>query len=69
MLTSISVIGYGSNYGTIYTRVLLIFLLGLIAVELQTQTAKIMKNISSNSIYMTRKYSKIDNVKHIVLLG
>jgi len=34
MMTSVSVIGYGSNYSTIYTRVLLIFLLGMIAVAL-----------------------------------
>ena len=28
-----------------------------------------MNNISAKSIYMTRKYSHIENVKHIVLLG
>ena len=68
-MTSVSVIGYGSSYTTIYTRVLLIFLLSIIMVALQDQTTQIMNNISAKSIYMTRKYSHIENVKHIVLLG
>ena len=69
MMTSVSVIGYGSSYYTIYTRVLLCFLLGIIAVALQDQVSQIMNNISAKSEYMTRKYSHIENVKHIVLLG
>jgi hypothetical protein len=69
MLTSMSVIGYGSTYKSYMTQVILIFLLLGAMIALQDQTSQIMTNLSAKSVYMTKRYSKINKVPHIVLLG
>ena len=68
-MTSISVIGYGSYYYTIYFRILTIILLCVIMASIGDQTSIIMENISAKSSFMTKSYSVISNVEHIVLLG
>lgn len=69
IMTSVSIIGYGSTVTTFFGRVFLIFLLAFVFIAIPNQSTKIVTLLGAESTYARRSYKSIDNVDHIVLIG
>lgn len=69
VMTSVSVVGYGSSVVTTPGRIFLIILLALVATAIPEQSSKIYSLLSSKSKYERRKYKATENISHIVLIG
>ena len=69
ILTSISIIGYGSYVVTVEGRVFLIFFLGLTFATIPGKSSEIVRLLGSRSFYQNRDYKKVPSIPHIVLIG
>lgn len=69
IMTTISVIGYGSSVATIYGIIGILVLIGLVMQIINDMSSKIILLSGSQSKYARRLYKASENVPFVVLLG
>ena len=69
MMTSISMVGYGSQIISPIGRISIIIFNSLACVVLPDQCSILVQLVNSRSRYARKTYKSIENVSHIVLIG
>ena len=68
-MTTVSVIGYGSNIVSVWGRVYVIFTMVVLLISIPAQCAELMNLLSRQSIYSRQRYKVIPSIDHIVVTG
>jgi hypothetical protein len=69
MMTTLSLVGYGSDIQSPPGRVSIIFFIALVIAIVPDQCSRLVHLINSKSVYAMKDYKKIDKVPFIVLIG
>lgn len=69
MMTTVSVVGYGSSVVSLQGKMALIIIIIIIVITIPGSASELVTLINSQSKYARDNYDAINNVPHIVLIG
>jgi uncharacterized membrane protein len=69
MMTTISVVGYGSSIYSLEGKMALIVIIIIMVITIPEKAANLMALLNSKSKYALAQYDAVNNVPHIVLIG
>ena len=69
MVTTLSLVGYGSSIQSPTGKISIIFFIALVIVIVPDQCSRLVHLINSKSVYAMKDYKKIDKVPFIILIG
>jgi len=61
-MTTISTVGYGNNFVSIESRILVIFLLWFAVIFVPSQSSELIKILASKSYYSRRSYKAVASI-------
>jgi hypothetical protein len=69
VMTTISTIGYGNPFGSVWSRILIIILVGFAFAFVPAQCGELIRHLSSKSLYARHSYKTSEAIPHIVIMG
>lgn len=69
VMTTISTMGYSNPFPTVESRILIIILIAFAFFFVPAQSGKLIRHMSSKSLYARNSYKASEAISHIVIMG